>query len=82
MHGNVWEWCLDEYKETYNGAPSDGRAVGQTKDVPLDDEKARVLRGGSWLSNARNCRSADRNRFTPLDRDNDLGFRLAVASSK
>jgi formylglycine-generating enzyme required for sulfatase activity len=82
MHGNVWEWCLDEYKETYNGAPSDGRAVGQTKDVPLDAEKARVLRGGSWYSYASNCRSAIRNWNTPRDRSFNLGFRVAVASSK
>jgi formylglycine-generating enzyme required for sulfatase activity len=82
MHGNVWEWCLDEYKETYNGAPSDGRAVGQTKDVLLDDEKARVLRGGSWGYYAWDCRSALRNRITPRYRDFNLGFRVAVASSK
>ena len=26
MHGNVWEWCLDEWHPNYEGAPVDGSA--------------------------------------------------------
>jgi formylglycine-generating enzyme required for sulfatase activity len=26
MHGNVWEWCLDEWHDNYGGAPADGSA--------------------------------------------------------
>jgi len=26
MHGNVWEWCLDDWHGSYKGAPSDGSA--------------------------------------------------------
>ncbi|MEI6758192.1 MAG: SUMF1/EgtB/PvdO family nonheme iron enzyme [Chlorobium sp.] len=37
----------------------------------------RVLRGGSWNNNARNCRSAYRNNDTPDNRNNNSGFRLA-----
>ncbi|KOR35618.1 hypothetical protein AM228_17460 [Planktothricoides sp. SR001] len=25
MHGNVWEWCLDDWHDSYTGAPTDGR---------------------------------------------------------
>jgi len=42
------------------------------------DSSDRVLRGGSWLVNARNCRAAARNWYTPEDRRNGLGFRLAA----
>jgi formylglycine-generating enzyme required for sulfatase activity len=40
---------------------------------------ARVVRGGSWNNNGRNVRSAIRNRNTPDNRNNNLGFRLALA---
>jgi len=42
----------------------------------------RVLRGGSWNNNARNTRSANRNRNTPDERNDNNGFRLALARTK
>ena len=39
----------------------------------------RVVRGGSYWNNARNCRSAYRNANEPGNRDRNLGFRLASA---
>jgi hypothetical protein len=36
----------------------------------------RVNRGGSWNNNAVNCRSANRNRNSPGNRNDNLGFRL------
>ncbi|WP_090330432.1 SUMF1/EgtB/PvdO family nonheme iron enzyme [Nitrosomonas sp. Nm51] len=39
----------------------------------------RVIRGGSWNNNGRNVRSANRNRNSPDKRNNNLGFRLALA---
>ena len=36
----------------------------------------RVLRGGSWNNNARNCRSANRNNDRPDNRNSNVGFRL------
>lgn len=41
----------------------------------------RVNRGGSWNDNARNCRSANRDRNSPDIRNNNLGFRVALAPS-
>ena len=43
MHGNVWEWCQDDYIDSYNNTPTDGSALtgrGITN----------MLRGGSWYS--------------------------------
>ena len=42
----------------------------------------RVNRGGSWNNEARNCRSAHRNRNNPSNRNNNLGFRVAPAQIK
>jgi len=38
-----------------------------------------VNRGGSWNNTGTNCRSANRNRNRPENRNNNLGFRLAAA---
>jgi hypothetical protein len=40
-----------------------------------------VNRGGSWNNTAANCRSANRNRNTPENRNNNLGFRIALNSN-
>ena len=37
----------------------------------------RVIRGGSWINNAVNCRSANRNRNAPGNRNDNVGFRLS-----
>jgi formylglycine-generating enzyme required for sulfatase activity len=39
----------------------------------------RVNRGGSYWNNPRNCRPSYRNRNWQDNRDNNLGFRLALA---
>jgi formylglycine-generating enzyme required for sulfatase activity len=73
MHGNVWEWCSDRYGEYPKGAVSDptGPEVGSD----------RVLRGGGWSNGAANCRSANRDRNDPSDRNDGIGFRVALSSS-
>jgi len=43
-------------------------------------KSSRVLRGGSWNNKPRNLRSANRNRNTPDNRNNNNGFRLAQSA--
>jgi formylglycine-generating enzyme required for sulfatase activity len=73
MHGNVWEWCEDDYHDNYEGAPSDGSAW-----VKSDRESSyRLVRGGSWFYGPVLCRSAVRNHGTRGNRVNEVGFRVS-----
>ena len=73
MHGNVMEWCSDWYGGTYY---DDCKAQGVvTNPTGPSTGSARVFRGGSWNGYAEYCRSANRNYFTPVRRNYDLGFR-------
>jgi formylglycine-generating enzyme required for sulfatase activity len=72
MHGNVWEWCEDDWHSNYEGAPSDGSAWVESDRT----ETRRLLRGGSWFYDPENCRSACRVNFTRGDRFGNFGFRV------
>ena len=78
MHGNVWEWCQDESHESYEGAPTDGRAWMDVLEVEKskESEKLRLLRGGSWNYNPGYCRSACRLHDQPVNADTYVGFRV------
>jgi formylglycine-generating enzyme required for sulfatase activity len=65
VHGNVWEWTEDCYEDTYQAAPIDGSAA------TIGDSGRRVIRGGCWLSNPEDLRSAARYRLA-------IGFRCNV----
>jgi len=68
MAGTVWEWCLNKHDKP------DMTASGRR------DYDRRVRRGGSWSDNQDYARSANRYRDYPVNRDNDVGFRVLCAS--
>jgi formylglycine-generating enzyme required for sulfatase activity len=77
MHGNVMEWCLDAYHDSYDGAPSDGSPW-------LTDGSTgwRVLRGGSWFDSANELRSPSRERLAPIICDESIGFRVVAVANR
>lgn len=72
MHGNVWEWCLDRYADDYSHTPCDGSACG------IASEKGRVLRGGSYNSDAAKCSSTSRINLGSGGKNYFIGFRLIL----
>ncbi len=79
MHGNVWEWCLDRFSvDSYQLRASRGLLT----DPPgAPTGSVRVVRGGSYWSDADWCRSAYRSRRRPRSRDVRLGFRVAFPAA-
>jgi formylglycine-generating enzyme required for sulfatase activity len=75
MHGNVWEWCEDYYDEKYYLKSFDNNPICSS------EAAYRVIRGGSWRSSPRSCRSAFRLRRTPGNPYDGLGFRVARVRS-
>ena len=78
MHGNVWEWCLDDWYESYVGAPVDGTAWldGAEEKSKGGGEERKLLRGGSWSLSPGLCRSACRFHGQPVDAFISFGFRV------
>jgi formylglycine-generating enzyme required for sulfatase activity len=76
MHGNVFEWCEDDWHANYTGAPMDGSAwVGGVR------ETNRVVRGGAWDSEAVRCRVAAREGLPNGTWAQSVGFRVAASIS-
>ncbi len=76
LHGNVWEWCLDHWHPSYEGAPQDGSDW-----ITNGNDRYRLLRGGSWGNNPGICRSANRVTNAPGSRYVNNGFRVACLAS-
>jgi len=66
MCGNVWEWCLTDYRNP---------AADAADDV-LSSDNSRVVRGGSWYGSQVFARAACRDSNLPNNRNFNLGFRV------
>ncbi|MGF1478692.1 MAG: formylglycine-generating enzyme family protein [Cyanophyceae cyanobacterium] len=74
LHGNVREWCADDWHRSYGGAP--------TKAAPWEnhqDSSRKVLRGGSWNDGPHKCRCGYRTKFEAEASLYNIGFRVAAS---
>ena len=72
MHGNVWEWCVEEDSPAPEVPP---RLAAEPPPI-----EGRVLRGGSWRNRVRYCRSANRVTDTEDSKLANVGFRVVLES--
>jgi uncharacterized protein (TIGR02996 family) len=74
MHGNVWEWMQDAYTDDYSARPATDPLNEQ------EDWERYVVRGGSWLGDARDCRSASRSWSNQSDAALTFGLRVCLGA--
>lgn len=72
MHGNVWEWCEDDFSGNYSRSQH-----VHPRPYKKGGSLIRVRRGGSWRLSARYARSAFRGLLLPTFEGVDIGFRPA-----
>ena len=82
LHGNVQQWCLDDWHESYLGAPGDGSewlvssASNNGENNEWELRRMKVVRGGSYCHGPWGCRSAFRARIGPSRAKVGIGFRV------
>ena len=65
LHGNVWEWCQDDWCDNYQDKKS--------KNIDYA-----VTRGGSYSSEVVYCRSSFREKFAKNKKRKNIGFRVTA----
>jgi formylglycine-generating enzyme required for sulfatase activity len=70
MHGNLWEWCADNWLDDYSSSPRDNSSY------QYKDNRYRVGRGGSWHEPPELCRSSARLRVLESEAGEFTGFRV------
>jgi formylglycine-generating enzyme required for sulfatase activity len=82
MHGNVWEWCLDEWHDKYSKKPPHLKASGNKPWVSKTGNSSCLHRGGNWKFHSFYCRSATRyEKSLTYFFSNYIGFRVVVIFS-
>jgi len=67
MHGNVAEWVLDQYAESYHLPLKEGPIQAENAIVWPTKLFPRVIRGGCWFDDPKQCRSAARHKSADPD---------------
>jgi formylglycine-generating enzyme required for sulfatase activity/energy-coupling factor transporter ATP-binding protein EcfA2 len=81
VHGNVWEWTLSPWVESYQGREDGMSTDPGAVETPADEAPSgdrRVFRGGSCWVVAGRARAAYRNFRDPEFGGEDQGFRVVL----
>ena len=80
MHGNVWEWCQDDWHDNYDRIPKVGS--GYIVENNNNDDSYKVLRGGAYNAELEKCSCASRKKIKANFNDSCIGFRIACDVKK
>ena len=71
MHGNIWEWCQNEYYENY-------KSIDLPKTNTTFSLSSHVIRGGCFYSKAFDARSSSRTNCAAFNANRHLGVRFCA----